>query len=192
MRILTEDEPSATQTRCKRRLRAIAPFLAKGGVGAEVGVFKGTFAEHLLGTAPSKLYLVDPWYRLGPEWRWAKGERSTLAAFRRILDAFASEIASGLVEPRVSFSGEFFATLPDHHLDWVYIDTSHNYESTMAELDWCLRKVKPGGRIIGDDYVADPEARHHGVWRAVQDFAKAGRIRLLLDGEVRQFCAEPV
>lgn len=191
MRILTEDEPSATQMRCKRRLAAIAPFLAKGGVGAEIGVFKGTFVEHLLTSGPSKLYLVDPWYRLGPEWRWAKGPRSTLGAFRRILDAYAPEIEAGLVEPRVQFSEEFFAGLPDHHLDWVYIDTTHQYEKTLAELDWCLRKVKPGGRIIGDDYVANPEARHHGVWRAVKEFEAAGKITLLLDGDVRQFCAVP-
>ena len=46
------------------------------------------------------------------------------------------------------------AKYPDNHFDIVYIDAAHEYEPVKADIDAWLPKVKVGGIICGDDYVA--------------------------------------
>jgi hypothetical protein len=190
LRLQTPEEPSSTPKKCMARLEVIRPFLPTGSVGAELGVFKGSFIEYLLSTKPTKLYSVDPWYRATPSWVWAKGEKSTLKAIKRILDAFSDEIETGTLVPLVEFSGTFLATLPDDSLDWVYIDTTHSYKQTKLELELSCQKVKRSGFIIGDDYFSDPSHKHHGVWKAVQEFVNSGRLELVVDGKASQFVAQ--
>ena len=189
MRLPSLDEPSSSPVRCQRRFDVIKPFLRLGGVGAEVGVFKGAFIDYLLQSAPSKLYAVDPWYRLAAEWPWAKGDRSTTTALIAILSEYSSEIAQRTLEPRVAFSAEFFEATPDRHFDWIYLDTTHQYELTRKELAYCLRKVKLDGFIIGDDFNSNPEHPHHGVYKAVKELEAAGWLRLHIEGEAMQFVA---
>jgi len=189
MRLESLDEPSSSPEKCRSRFGILAEFLRPGSIGAEVGVFKGAFVDYLLSTNPSKLYLVDPWYRLSPDWPWAKGDPSTVRALLGILDAFHEEISAGTVEPWVEFSQDFLASLEDDHLDWIYIDSTHGYNQTKIELELSLSKVKPTGFILGDDYTADPNHPHHGVHRVVKEYESAGRLSLVVDGTGRQFVA---
>jgi hypothetical protein len=189
MRLVDIDEPSSSPVRCERRLNLLANYLKPGDVGAELGVFKGSFSEYLLATQPAKLYLVDPWYRAGSEWRWAQGDKSTVNALIKILTTCKEEIVDGIVEPRVEFSQEFLASLPDRFLDWVYIDTTHTYEQTKLEVSLALSKVKIGGYIIGDDYASHADAYHKGVYLAVQEYVKNGVFDLVIDGAEQQFVA---
>jgi len=188
-RLAAYDEPSSSPNRCKERYEAIAEFLKPGGVGAEIGVFKGAFVDYLLSSNPSKLYLVDPWYLLAPEWDWAIGDPSTVRALRRILKEYQNEIASGLVEPHIRFSEEFLSSMPDNHFDWVYIDTLHEYEATIAELTLALKKVKPAGFIIGDDWVTDENHAHYGTYKAVRELEAAGKLQLHVEGDAMQYVA---
>lgn len=193
MRLQSFVELSSSPRRCQSRLDVLAPYLKKGTVGAELGVFKGGFLDYLLSTQPKLLYAVDPWYRIGMEWKWAMGEKSTLRALMRILDAFTEEISSGMLEPRIEFSQDFLAHIPDSSLDWVYIDTTHMYEQTLCELELSTKKVKSGGFIMGDDFISDETHMHHGVYKAVMQFVEAKRLTLLLDGTQNQFvCANIV
>lgn len=189
MRLASLDEPSSSPAKCRTRLRVLGEFMKPDAVGAELGVFKGAFVDYLLSTRPSKLYLVDPWYRATAEWPWAEGDGSTVRALEAILRAFDGDIGRGVVEPRVEYSQHFLASLPDDHLDWAYIDTLHGYGQTKLELELCLRKVKPSGFILGDDYTDDVGHPHHGVYRAVKEFESAGRLELIVDGVERQFVA---
>ena len=44
------------------RAEFVSSLIKPGDVGAEIGVFAGVFAYHvLLPSQPSKLYLIDPW-----------------------------------------------------------------------------------------------------------------------------------
>lgn len=189
MRLEDIYESSSSPARCLKRLEILKPYLRPGSLGAELGVFRGAFSDYLLSTSPSKLYLVDPWYRAGSEWSWAKGDKSTVNALVKILDAYKGEIENGWIEPRVEFSQEFLLNLPDRFLDWVYIDTTHAYEQTKLEISLALSKVKVGGYIIGDDYTSHPDAYHKGVYIAVQEYVKNGIFDLIVDGVEQQFVA---
>jgi len=191
-RLPNDDDASSSEERCRRRWACLKPYMPEGSVGAELGVFKGNFVDYLLATKPRKLYLVDPWFRGYKEWHWAKGERSPIAAFAKLLAAFRPEIEAGVLEPRVEFSTNFLADAPDRHFDWVYIDTNHSYETTVEELTLAVAKVKPTGFIMGDDYYPDPAHKLHGVHAAVKEFEAADRLKVVVDGTEDQFVARVV
>ena len=75
--------------------------------------------------------------------------------------------ASTVCEIHVGDDLEFLAGLPDAHLDWAYLDSSHQYEHTVAELELLDAKVAADGRILGHDWIEDPERHNHGAsWRS--------------------------
>ncbi len=136
--------------------------LPKGGVVAEIGVAAGGFSKRILKFAePSKLYLIDAW-----DSARYQGLQQT------VINNLQAEIDSGVVEIRRGYSTEILETFDNHFFDWVFIDTNHTYETTRAELELCLRKVKKGGLICGHDYIAgDWKMRNrYGVVEAVNEF----------------------
>ena len=173
------------------RRRVLPQLIPAGGVGAELGVHKGHLTPGLIEwLKPTHLYVVDPWYLLGPTWDWAAGDRSTVAGLRTVIKRLKPHLEAGTAEVVIADDREFLASLPDGRLDWVYVDSSHAYEHTVQELELLVTKVRPGGVIAGDDWQPDPTDRHHGVCRAVREFADAGRIELFhSDHRTRQWAA---
>lgn len=137
--------------------------MPKGGRVVELGVDSGDFsAEILARTAPRKLHLVDIWSsgRFSPEKRVAVERR------------FAKEIAKGRVSMHVGLSHDVLARFEDASLDWLYIDTTHRYETTQLELSVAARKMRPNGLIAGHDYTIGNWQDHlrYGVIEAVNEF----------------------
>jgi len=167
------------------RAQFVARYLPPGGVGAELGVHKGYFTEVLLRVArPAMLHLIDPWYLAGSEWTWGRGNRSTVDGLRRVLDLCRDPLVSGRAVVHVSFDLEALASFPGAYLDWVYVDTTHEYEHTQRELALLKEKVKPSGVIAGDDWRTDPAHRHHGVCRAVREFVSVGGYEIIHASDV--------
>ena len=118
--------------------------LPQGGIVAEIGVDEGRFSRSILDlNRPEKLHLVDLW---GSK-RYGKAKQ------RGVEEQFAREIETGRVTLHVGYSTEVANHFNDHYFDWIYIDTSHSYKVTIAELEAYRTKVKPGGIIAGHDYV---------------------------------------
>lgn len=156
-----------------KRLAFLEKVIPKNGVGAEIGVFKGYFSPFLLdATVPKKLHLIDPWYLLGEEWGWASGSRSTSRALARIIRKNARDLASGKIVLNIGDDLEVLESFVDGYFDWVYLDTTHSYEQTVKELALLKSRVSRHGLITGDDWHSDPGHRHHGVCRAVREFAE--------------------
>jgi hypothetical protein len=165
----------ATDDHLRRRLagrRWITSFIPKNARGAELGVFTGLYSELLIQeTQPSTFYMVDPWWKLfgdkfpdyGPF--SAYGELETKVAWR------AACARAGAGKVIVDYAVNWLRTL-DHHLDWAYLDSSHVYDKTLAELIELDRRLAPDGVILGDDGWASPEYGHYGVFRAVRDFCR--------------------
>ena len=62
--------------------------------------------------------------------------------------------------------------IPDKSLDWIYIDSNRQYETTKSDLNLALLKVKDGGIIAGHDYTrGNPYTGvPYGVIAAVHEF----------------------
>jgi len=152
----------------------VQTYIPKNSIGAELGVHKGFFTRTLLQFAiPKVLHLIDPWYKLSSEWTWSGGKKCTVEGLIGVYRAYKKEVKSGQVVIHVDGDLEVLASFPDHYLDWVYVDSSHEYHHTCQELDVLYRKVKPTGVITGDDWLSDPEHGHHGVCRAVREFVES-------------------
>ena len=140
---------------------------------------------------PQHLYAVDPWYLAEAEWTWARGHRSTVLGLAGALRRSRTAVAAGGVEIRIAFDTDFLRGLDDHHLDWAYIDTTHEYDQTREELELLERKVRARGIVAGDDWQTEPGHRHYGVKRAIDEFVAAGRAQLVrVDEPIHQWAIE--
>ncbi len=138
--------------------------MPKNGVVAEIGVFKGDFSESIFKiTKPSKYYLIDIW----------GSDRYNDKHLNTVKSKFKKELKTGQVEIIRALSFDGIQTLPDAHLDWVYLDTDHSLGTTRKELALLLPKMKPGGVIAGHDYI-------QGNW--------VGGIRYGVVEAVREIC----
>jgi hypothetical protein len=182
--------PPGEYKRLKAR-RWIFERLPKGGVGAEIGVFRGHFSalicEHL---TPQRFYLVDPWTLHGDLYNWggAYFNHGTLPTAIAREQALARVAAFPAVEA-VMVEGFFpacAAQIPEK-LDFAYLDASHRFEPTLAELHALSGMMKPGGIIFGDDWWPSTQAPHHAVFRAVQEFLRESDWEVRAAGPAGQY-----
>jgi hypothetical protein len=146
-------------------------------VGMELGVFKGEFSEQILEVVePRELHLVDCWW-LGygeyyPDWGeyTAHGSLGTRDAYEQARSVATRFRGSTDVRLHVGNDVDYMRSCPPHHFDWVYLDTSHEYEHSLEELVALDGIVKDDGVIAGDDWVDDPTDPHHGLALAVAEF----------------------
>jgi hypothetical protein len=165
--------------------------MPKGSVCAEVGVYKGQFSEHILKIVrPARLYLIDPWYyetSVAYERTWYGGKTGVNQAhmdslYESVRRKFAREIADGTVVIVRAKSADALRSFPPGLLDWAYIDGNHSYEFVREDLELCLRAVKPGGFLAGDDYHLNGWWGD-GVTRAVDEMRAVCTTRMILDGQ---------
>jgi hypothetical protein len=141
--------------------------LPKGSTGAELGVFRGDFSKEILRIVqPSALHLVDLF----------EGEIVSVNQDGRAMRCVEMETVlphlTALGHPVQTWKSDSIAWLnsrPAHSLDWVYIDTAHDYATTIAELHAAARVVRPGGTIAGHDF----SRAFEGVVKAVLEFVAA-------------------
>lgn len=131
----------------------------RGGSVAEVGVQAGVNARFIMETCqPDQLHLFDGSF---------SQER-----FPFDYDYFNPLITEGRVILHQGDSATLLAKLPDHSLDWIYIDGDHSFEGVNRDIDQAKRKVKPQGLFAFNDYTpySHLERIQYGVQRAVNDF----------------------
>lgn len=122
-------------------------------VVAEIGVYRGHYAEHVLSMTPTieKYYMLDPWRRLED---WNKPANSDDSTFEAI---FAEAMAKtdrfdGRRCVLRGTTGEAIHHIPDASLDFAYIDGDHTLRGITNDLVMLWPKMKPGGLIGGDDF----------------------------------------
>jgi hypothetical protein len=141
---------------------ALIDRMKRGAVVAELGVADGDFSAEILARAePACLHLIDQWQGA----RYGDGAA-------RVAERFGDEIARDRVVVHQGPSVEMLDRLADASLDWVYIDTTHDYALTARELRMSARKVGPDGRIAGHDFCTGNiiTAIVYGVVQAVNEF----------------------
>lgn len=122
---------------------------------AEIGVQSGRFASSMLDGCPAieTYYLVDPWRHLDG---WNKpanvDDASHEACFREAVERTKAHAG------RCSFlrgtTAEMSARIPDGALDFAYIDGDHSLRGIVIDLVRMWPKIRTGGIIGGDDFVA--------------------------------------
>jgi SAM-dependent methyltransferase len=190
-----EDIPFApAETERLEKRKWILDYAQKGSLGAEIGVFRGHFSEVLCEVLqPKKLYLVDPWTKLGEDFGWGKdspytgygklttdyARRDTVSRVKKFKD-----IDTYIVE---AYADEFLTNLTDK-LDWIYLDASHQYGATLNELKLIDTVLKNNGVILGDDWQPARHHKDHGVFRAIHDFVRTYPYEIVAAGPAGQWC----
>ncbi len=161
-------------------------LLPKGGDIAEIGTFRGDFAQQILDISePSHLHLIDPWrhqtradYQRDESNLPDGGHEENLKIVR---DRFADEIEEGRVVLHRDYSYRVAKGFEDQVFDWIYIDGMHTHDAVLGDLTGFENKVKPGGLILGHDYAnyAGLEKLNYGVVEAVDEFVAQSRFDLV-------------
>jgi len=168
--------------------------LPKGGVCAEIGVWRGDFSERILEmTRPARLHLIDPWRAVAAEGyerahyggELTGGQAEMDAVYAAVLERFAGDRKKGVVEVHRLSSLEAAGRFREGELDFVYIDGNHRYEFVKADLEAYAPKVRPGGLLAGDDYGVEGWWED-GVTRAVDEFVRS-EAATVVSLEDRQF-----
>lgn len=151
----------------------VHPYL----IGAEIGVFKGDFSKLiLLHAKPKKIHFIDVWWTLYGDYfpDWGKytnyGKLKTKDAYNQFLKKIKPYRKQSDIEIHVGNDLEILNNFPNNYFDWVYIDSSHEFEHTYQELIILKDKVKVDGIIMGHDYITDPAHIHYGVKMAIDKF----------------------
>ncbi len=121
---------------------------------AEVGVFRGRFAAHMLEHCPmiDRYHLIDPWRHIPQKWNLPSN--ITPDAFEKVYEE-ALEKTSKFSEKRSIHRGTTAEVIDDFEnesLDFVYLDGDHTLRGITIDLIQWLPKVKVGGYIGGDDF----------------------------------------
>lgn len=134
-----------------------------GAVVAELGADQGDFSDQILDlTEPKRFVIVDAWHTE------RYGDNKALDVARR----FHKEITVGQIEIVRSLSVDAAKSFENEYFDWIYIDTDHSYQTTLAELYAYERTIKRNGYICGHDYVMGNwvNGYKYGVVEAVAEF----------------------
>jgi hypothetical protein len=154
--------------------------IAKGSVVAELGVFKGVFAEDIINICqPKEAYLVDLFSGniMSGDVNGENIEYHEGGNLKKLVQQKFKNHSEVFVQQGCSV--KFLEEIPDNFFDFIYIDSSHLYDQTKRELDLGFLKVKAGGVIAGHDYHTSAD----GVIRAVDEFCELHSLDLELTTE---------
>lgn len=129
-------------------VRALAPIAGRPGVRLlEIGSFEGRsatwFLQHVLTGESSEIVCVDVFSRPGLE---ARFDHNIRLADRR-----------GQVSKLKGNSADVLATLEPASFDAIYVDGGHEAATVLLDALLAWRLLKPGGILIFDDYLWEPE-----------------------------------
>lgn len=143
--------------------------IAKGSVGAELGVFAGDFTEEICEIcSPSRLFAVDLWSGTHTSGD-VNGENYRTLNLDEIRVRKTAEWNGRPITIVPSRTDAWLWEQPVSSLDWVYLDSDHSYGHVAVELEAARHAVKPGGLIMGHDFHSH---QFPGVVRAVREFAQ--------------------
>ena len=146
------------------RITLLEECLPKGGTVAELGTLYGHWAKEILHiTKPKELHLID----------------LSFDSLERV--HFADAINAGQVYLHQSDSAQTLQQFPDHYFDWIYIDADHSYRGVKRDIDTSIRKVKPDGFLVFNDYIywSHFELLEYGVVHAVNELCIEGGYEIL-------------
>lgn len=124
---------------------------------AEIGVWKGEFALHLLSSCQyiEQYYMIDPWRNLQT---WDKPFNVSQEEFDQIYKTAMNNTQNYSTKRTVlaQETKNAVANIDKRSLDFAYIDGDHTLRGIVLDLFCILSRVRHGGFVGGDDFSADP------------------------------------
>lgn len=156
---------------------------------ADVGVWKGQstlfMAEHLrAGGINGVVLAIDTWLGSPEHWERGSGVGSPLRhnhGYPAIYRSFLANVRIAGLEslvlpfPQTSRNAAVILARAGVWLDVVHLDAAHEYEEVIGDCEANFRILRPGGLLIGDDYVWD------SVRKAADRFAARHCLRIEVD-----------
>jgi len=184
MRKTRRERPAKTGRRWEELIARIP--VAVPTRGAEIGVWRGSTAVQVLKKRPLATHLmIDCWKAPEADSRYATTPGSTQKRPQEVFDAAYDEVVEsvkGFKEraPIMRMYSEVAAKeVPNHSLDYVFIDAEHTYEGVRDDIRLWREKVKHGGWIGGHDYENLPN--FPGVKKAVLEAFSEDDVQLGAD-----------
>lgn len=140
--------------------------------GAEIGVEQGLYTEVLCKANPrAAIYAADAWQAYNGYREHVSQEKldGFYGAAKRRLAPYNCYLLRG-------FSRDISSQFDDNWLDFVYIDSNHDFQYVVNDLAEWSKKVRPGGIIAGHDYRKDKGGAPFHVKYAVDGFTAAYRV----------------
>jgi hypothetical protein len=134
---------------------AILDFLPKGGVVAEVGVALGDFSLRLLTTLqPREFHAIDAFGLDQLPSYWGVQTKDTFQgqSHEQFYRTKMQAAGTGVVQIRKGWSWEMLGQYRDATFDVIYLDAAHDYGSVRHDADVAVKKLKPCGFLIFNDY----------------------------------------
>ena len=134
-------------------------------IGAEIGVEKGKYSRFLCDINPElKLYCIDPWRAYARN----SQEREDV-----IYEKAKAHLKDKNVEIMRMTSLEASQVIADGSLDFVYIDSLHEFDPFMMDIILWVPKVRKDGIVSGHDFAHFHEM---GIVQAVTAYVTAHSI----------------
>jgi len=168
---------------CTNRYEVLK-HLPLGGTIVEIGVAYGDFTKPLLDTLKPDSFIAIDNFGISPDdepWGRTLLRDSHCSHFEYYSRQFGDYIKAGKMTIKNGLSWEMLEQLPDHSIDYIYVDADHSYESVSKEINALKSKMKPQGIIQFNDYTYfDQNALiPYGVPKAVHEFMIAENYELL-------------
>jgi hypothetical protein len=173
----------------------ILNYVPKGGVGAEIGAFRGLFSELLLQwLEPRKAWFGDPWTLHGEFYGPHRDPQLTLngalptAVARQEARWRTGRFAN--VECRY-VEGFFPATAAqiEDRLDWIYLDLDLELgiDQMMEALHATEGLLSPKGILFGNGWWPNTTTVHNNVFQAVGMFSRKTKYEIVAAGPYGQW-----
>ena len=163
------------------------------GEGAEIGVQRGAFSEHILRYWKGRcLHCVDPWGYLGPV-DYSEPNEAASVRDREFHQACHDETVARLkpfglrAKLHRTTSTEAAGKFADGSLDFAFIDARHDYESVKADIAAWHPKIRKNGLLSGHDWSLDYGPPYYGVKKAVTEFESRAGLKLLVSADLESW-----
>lgn len=130
-------------------------IIPAGGVGVEIGVYRGGFSRWLLDhLTPKHLTLVDPWrpFDFDGDSVYDTSLARMDRRYRNVCRRFRAERRAGQLRILRLASVEAARYFDDESVDWVYVDGDHREAAVRADITHYWPKLSPSGLMVFDDY----------------------------------------
>lgn len=125
--------------------------------GAEIGVAEGYHAKVLFDSIPGlKLHCVDIWEQY-PGYSEYKNIDDVFEEAKKRLKDYDCQIIK-------KFSMDAVKDFEDASLDFVYIDSAHDFKSVAEDICEWSKKVKIGGIVFGHDFKHSSQRSRHRTY----------------------------